>query len=72
LTVALNSTVDLISYTVTALKPILQIKEAAAGTGSLCGSTFLNRIFTKLLKERFENDPNWDEEILSDVSLTAF
>ncbi|KAI9856327.1 MAG: hypothetical protein M1813_009163 [Trichoglossum hirsutum] len=62
-----GGTVDLISYTVSALKPILQIKEAAAGNGSLCGSTFLNRIFTKLLRDRFQNDPNWDEEILADA-----
>jgi hypothetical protein len=67
----LYRTVDLISYTVSALHPFLKIKEAAPGTGSLCGSTFLNRIFAKMLRDRFGNDPGWDdEETLADVSFS--
>lgn len=62
-----GGTVDLISYTVSALKPTLQIKEAAPGSGSLCGSTFLNRIFQKFLEDRLGNDPNWDEDVLDEA-----
>lgn len=49
-----GGTVDLISYTVTGLKPILQVQEAATGSGRICGSTFLNRIFLKFLETKFE------------------
>ena len=62
-----GGTVDLISYTVSALKPILKITEASPGSGSLCGSTFLNRIFQKFLRDKFENDPTWDEDVLEEV-----
>ena len=62
-----GGTVDLISYRVSALKPILQIAEAAPGSGSSCGSTFLNRIFQKFLTEKLGDDPNWDEEVLEEV-----
>ena len=62
-----GGTVDLISYRVSALKPILQIAEAAPGSGSSCGSTFLNRIFQKFLADILKSDPNWDEEVLEEV-----
>ena len=62
-----GGTVDLISYKVAALKPLLRIEEAASGTGSSCGSTFLNRIFQKFMKEKLGNDPNWDEEVMEEV-----
>lgn len=62
-----GGTVDLISYTVTALKPLLQITEASPGSGSLCGSSFLDRNFQKFLKDRFESDPTWDEDVLEEV-----
>ncbi|KAL6356677.1 hypothetical protein LRP88_10282 [Fusarium phalaenopsidis] len=42
-----GGTVDLISYTITGLKPILEVQEAAPGSGALCGSTFLNMRFAK-------------------------
>ena len=38
-----GGTVDLISYTVSSLKPILKVDEAAPGTGAICGSTLLNQ-----------------------------
>jgi len=63
-----GGTVDLISYKVSALKPILKISEAAPGSGSACGSTFLNRIFSKFLKDKLSEDPNWDDEVLEEVS----
>ena len=62
-----GGTVDLISYTVEALRPVLQIREAAPGTGSQCGSSFLNRIFQKTLKDKFENDKFWDDDVLEEV-----
>jgi hydrogenase maturation factor HypF (carbamoyltransferase family) len=60
----LNRTVDLISYTVSVLKPVTELDEAAPGSGGLCGSTFLNRIFAKYMRDRFESHPDWEEEIL--------
>ena len=62
-----GGTVDLISYKVAALKPILRIVEAAPGSGSSCGSTFLNRIFQKFLKDKLGDDRNWDEDVLEEV-----
>ena len=62
-----GGTVDLISYTVSALKPVLKIQEATPGTGSLCGSSFLNRIFQKFVQEKLGNDPGWDEDVLEEV-----
>lgn len=62
-----GGTVDLISYTVSALKPILQVEEAAVGTGRLCGSTFLNRIFKKFLEEKLGLNEEWDDEVLDDA-----
>ena len=57
-------TVDLISYTITSLKPNLQIEEAAPGSGDVCGSTFVNRIFANHLQRRFEGDLDWNQDPL--------
>ncbi|KAL8979548.1 MAG: hypothetical protein Q9205_005146 [Flavoplaca limonia] len=62
-----GGTVDLISYKVSAPKPVLRIEEAAPGSGSLCGSTFLNRIFYKFLSDRFSADPNWDQDVVEEA-----
>lgn len=62
-----GGTVDLISYTVSSLKPILKLDEAAPGTGACCGSTFLNRNFEKYMKDRFGDDNDWDDEVLEEV-----
>ncbi|KAI4098185.1 MAG: hypothetical protein LQ339_006563 [Xanthoria mediterranea] len=62
-----GGTVDLISYKVSALKPLLRVEEAAPGSGSLCGSSFLNRIFQQFLADRFSADPNWDEDVLEEA-----
>lgn len=66
-----GGTVDLISYTVTALKPLLQVMEASPGSGSLCGSALLNRIFQKIFKSRFESDENWDDDVLNEVCASG-
>lgn len=63
-----GGTVDLISYKVSALRPLLKISEAAPGTGAACGSTFLNRIFQRFLKDKLSMDPNWDDVVLEEVS----
>jgi len=55
-----GGTVDLISYTVAELGKIPLIYEAAPGSGGLCGSTFLNRIFDEYLTQKFTNFRKWD------------
>lgn len=62
-----GGTVDLISYTVTALRPKLEITEATPGTGLLCGSTFLNRGFEKYLEDKLAKEPGWDKDVLDEV-----
>ena len=62
-----GGTVDLISYTVTELRPLLKITEASPGSGSLCGSSYLNRMFQKIIKDKFGNDRSWDDEILEEA-----
>lgn len=65
-----GGTVDLISYTVSALKPILKLDEASPGTGACCGSTFLNRRFANYMIDKFGDDDDWDEEVLEEVRYT--
>ncbi|KAI4195899.1 MAG: hypothetical protein LQ348_002395 [Seirophora lacunosa] len=62
-----GGTVDLISYKVSALKPTLRIAEAAPGSGSLCGSTILNRSFHDFLQNKLGKDPNWDEDVVEEA-----
>ncbi|KAK5997205.1 hypothetical protein PT974_02558 [Cladobotryum mycophilum] len=62
-----GGTVDLISYTITGLKPILQVQEAAPGSGALCGSTFLNMRFAKFLKAKLGKEDGFDEEVLAEA-----
>lgn len=62
-----GGTVDLISYTITELRPVLKIKEASPGSGGLCGSTFLNRAFGEFLVQKLGEDPNWEVEILEEA-----
>lgn len=62
-----GGTVDLISYTITSLKPILEIKEASPGSGALCGSTFLNQRFEAFLRNRLKNEEGFDDELLAEA-----
>ena len=62
-----GGTADLISYTVSELKPILKVTEAATGSGRLCGSTFLNRIFQKFLVDKLGLNSEWDDEVVEDA-----
>ena len=64
-----GGTVDLITYKVSSLKPVLKLAEASPGSGSLCGASFLNRGFQKYLEEKLGNQPEWDEEVMEEVGL---
>ena len=66
-----GGTVDLISYTIEELEPRVKVKEAVAGGGDSCGSTFLNRIFGKYLQDNFGDDDEWDDE-LQDEAMSTF
>lgn len=67
-----NRTVDLVSYTVSKLKPTPQLHEAATGSGALCGSIFLNSIFAKYMRDRFQDDPDWDDEYIMGDAMKKF
>jgi hypothetical protein len=62
-----GGTVDLISYTITKISPSLEIKEAAAGSGALCGSTFLNRRFGEFLTSKLGREEGWDADTLAEA-----
>ena len=62
-----GGTVDLISYTIASLKPILEVQEAAPGSGALCGSTFLNMRFAKYLKGKLGKEEGFDEEVMAEA-----
>ena len=63
-----GGTVDLISYTVSELRPLLKIKEASSGTGGLCGSTYLNRIFEHFLIAKFGQNDGWEDDVIEEAS----
>lgn len=62
-----GGTVDLISYTITSLEPVLEVQEAAPGSGALCGSTFLNMRFAKFLKSKLGDEPGFDDEVMAEA-----
>ncbi|KAH8587392.1 hypothetical protein B0O99DRAFT_641981 [Bisporella sp. PMI_857] len=62
-----GGTVDLISYTIEQLEPVLQVKEAAPGSGGLCGSTYLNRRFQEFLVSKLGQEEGFDDETVSDA-----
>lgn len=62
----------MITYKVSALKPILKLTEVSPGSGSKCGATFLNRRFEEYLQEKLRNEDGWDEEVLEEVSFSNF
>lgn len=62
-----GGTVDIITFSILQLVPALCLKEEAPGTGSLCGSTFLNRRFEKLLEERFSPNAAWGRDTLDEA-----
>ncbi|KAI0487191.1 hypothetical protein F4859DRAFT_502416 [Xylaria cf. heliscus] len=62
-----GGTVDLITYTVASLFPILKVHEATVGTGDLCGSSLVNLRFQQFLTAKFQDEPNWDTDVLRDA-----
>ena len=65
-----GGTVDLISYKISALKPILKVTEAVPGTGAVCGSTIIDRLFENFLRRKFVNNEEfaeYEDEILDEV-----
>ncbi|KAK4894806.1 hypothetical protein LTR27_006927 [Elasticomyces elasticus] len=62
-----GGTVDLISYTVAALLPAPSLTEAAQGTGSCCGGSFLNRMFEQYLDKKFADYPDFDKDLKAGV-----
>ncbi|KAI1427735.1 hypothetical protein F5Y12DRAFT_792035 [Xylaria sp. FL1777] len=60
-----GGTVDLITYTIAELSPVLEVNEATAGTGDLCGSSLVNLRFEEFLTTRLQNEPAWDTVALN-------
>ncbi|KAK8066144.1 hypothetical protein PG997_012891 [Apiospora hydei] len=59
-----GGTVDVITYTITALHPVLQVREAAAGAGDFCGAAFVDKAFTDHLQATLGNEEGFDNELL--------
>lgn len=49
------------------LHPTVSLREATTGSGQACGSMFVNRIFAKYMKDKFQHDPEWGDDILVDA-----
>ncbi|GAB1197359.1 hypothetical protein APSETT444_006652 [Aspergillus pseudonomiae] len=62
-----GGTVDLITFSIVEREPHLRLKEEASGDGSLCGSTFLNRLFENFLKNRLSSIPGWGRDTLDEA-----
>ncbi|TGJ83120.1 hypothetical protein E0Z10_g5648 [Xylaria hypoxylon] len=58
-----GGTVDLITYTITSLHPILKVHEATVGTGELSGSSLINLRFQQFLTAKLQNEPHWSTGI---------
>lgn len=69
-----GGTVDLTSFRVKFLskdRRQCELVGAGAGSGGLCGSIFLNRIFEKYLEEKLRDYSSWDPDFMIDA-LGAF
>lgn len=64
-----HRTVELVSYTITSLQPYPVISETAPGSGGLCGSSFINRIFSNYLENRLKGYRGWDEDYQDNAML---
>lgn len=62
-----GGTVDLITYTITSLDPMLEVVEATEGTGDFCGSSRINDRFIQLITSRFSSEEGWNEDVLHDA-----
>lgn len=61
-----GGTVDLISYSVVSLKPLI-VKEDVVGDGNKCGSVYLNRIFCEKIRELLSDLDGWGEDTLEEA-----
>ena len=59
-----GGTVDLITYTIEELKPVVKVSETVAGDGDPCGSTVLNNMFRVWLQENISSQDGWDDDTL--------
>ncbi|KAF7507831.1 hypothetical protein GJ744_009995 [Endocarpon pusillum] len=48
-----GGTVDLTSYVIDSLEPVLKLRETCAGTGRKCGATLIDQNFHNLMSNRF-------------------
>ena len=62
----------MISYTVKEIGDQPVIYESARGTGDVCGSSFLNRIFDYRLRIRFAKFPAWFDKGYHDEAMRVF
>lgn len=60
-----GATVDLVSYTIRGLEPVLEVEEAGPGTGALCGSKFLDMRFAGYLRRKLGGEEGFGEGILA-------
>ncbi|KAJ2998836.1 hypothetical protein NUW58_g200 [Xylaria curta] len=60
-----GGTVDLITYTVESLFPMLKVHEATEGTGDLCGSSLINLRFQEFLTARLQDQRHWRQSVLN-------
>jgi hypothetical protein len=69
-----GGTVDLTTFRVASLSPDRRqcaLAGAGAGSGGLCGSIFLNRVFEAYLAQKLQDHPGWDPDFMVDA-LAAF
>jgi len=69
---SLCSTVDLASFTIETRTPYINLVGAGGGgSGGLCGSSFLNRIFDTYLRTKLQGYPRWTDR-LHQMALKEF
>ncbi|KAK7966926.1 uncharacterized protein PG986_001203 [Apiospora aurea] len=66
-----GGTADLITYTIVDLHPVLQVREAAKGSGGLCGGAFVDEAFKAHLQAALGHEDAFDNEVLG-VAVQAF
>jgi hypothetical protein len=50
-----GGTVDLISYRIRELTPILRVEESGSCTGGKCGGVFVNRVFESMINKKLQS-----------------
>ncbi|KAH8727125.1 hypothetical protein GQ44DRAFT_725417 [Phaeosphaeriaceae sp. PMI808] len=67
-----GGTVDVVSYLVKKLRPVLQLEQVGQPTGSKCGSIFINRTFLKWLRDKLGEDNYRQLDPNLDIDKEAF